>query len=825
VADFNQDGNDDLVVGHEAANIVSILFGQGDGTFGTPTTLNMGGGQTTVSTGLFTNDAFPDIAVTSAISNQAFVISNTTGSNFSVLHTVSTGSVPSRAEFANLEVNNAFNANSHPDLVVSSFGNNQVETYFNIGSGSLSAAFSASVGTSPADIAVSDFDLDGKLDVAVTNQFSDNVTVLFNNGFNGRFDAARTRSYPAGSGPTAIEAVDMNVDGLVDLVVTNGSDSNLAVLFNLGGGVFQSPQNFGVGVFPVRLAWSVTSADFDQDGDPDLAVATGVSNQAAILENTLTEGAYRVILTGNGDETVSGLDFAVTDREPRTEVLPVGGGTYELIVLDGNVVLRRQGAEELLRQSVDLGLSFVINGSTGDDNLIVDLANQPGFGITYNGGAGVDSLTVTGGSFASMNVTYSGAADGLIEFDSFPVAFTGLEPIDLTGVASGDITVTLPDTTNNVVLDSPSAGQFRVLSTDGTPTFESTVFADPAGTLTIIGGTEVDTIDASALTRSITINGMAGDDVLTGGSINDRIDGGIGNDQLDGGPGDDVLTGGLGDDVIDGGSGSLDLLQDGGDADLVLTNTTLTGIGNDTLIGIERAIITGGPSPNLIDASAFVGSGFTILDGAGGGDTLLGTAGDDILTSSGNGDDSMVGNAGDDFVFAGSGRDTIFGGDGDDRLFGQGGSGDQLFGGNGDDNLDGGSGNDVSLHGEAGNDKIFGGNGNDNASGGDGRDTVFGGAGDDVLTGDAGNDLLSGGPGVDAIDGGDNTDRVTEEADTDFTVIGLAIQSAVTGNDTPVNIETIIIVGGLSDNLIDVSAASVPRQWPLSSRVEQATTR
>ncbi len=834
VADFNQDGTDDLVVGHEATNIVSILIGQGDGTFGAPTILNMGGGQTTVSTGLFTNDAFPDIAVASAVSNQAFVISNTTGTNFSILHTVSTGSVPSRAEFANLEANLPFNANSDPDLVVTSFGENRVETYFNSGTGPLNSAVTANVGLSPSDMAVADFDGDGSLDVATANQFSDNVTVLFNNGTSGRFDTGRNEDYPAGSGPSAIEAVDMNVDGLLDLVVTNGSDSNLAVLYNLGDGVFQSPQNFGVGVFPVRLAWSVATADFDQDGDPDLAVAKGVSNQAAILDNTLIEGAYRVILTGDGDETISGLDFAVveadsapptpvisstessptnaspinvsidfgevvsgfvtgdlvvgngaassfatsdnrtytfnvtptadgvvtvdvaasaaqdttgnnsvvatrfsitSDRTPPTpvitatqsgptnaspinvsidfgesvsgfvasdlvvsngavssfattdnrtytfdvaptadgavtvdvaasaaqdtagnnsvvatrfsitsdrtsptpiitasqssqtnesplnvsvnfgevvsgfvtgdlavgngttsdfstsdnqvftfdvtpmavgtvtvgipamvardaagndnlqavplsvefgstqrEILPTGGGTYELLVIDTDIILRRQAAEELLRLTNQPGLSIIIDGSTDDDVLIIDLSTLPGLGVTWNGGDGIDSLTVAGGSFDMTTITNSGAADGVIAFDGFPVAFTGLEPIDLTGVTSASMNVVLPDTSDNASLTPTGGGMLMLSSMDGTPTFEMVEFATPAGELRIDAGGGNDVVSAATVTTSVTLVGGPGDDVLTGGTADDILRGGEGTDQFDGGPGHDMIA-------------------------------------------------------------------------------------------------------------------------------------------------------------------------------------------------------------------------------------------------------------------------------------------
>ena len=279
--------------------------------------------------------------------------------------------------------------------MVTSLLGNRVETYFNNGSGSLSAASIATVGNEPSDIAVADFDGDGHLDAVVTNQRSNTVTVLFNGGFNGQFDAARTRSYPAGTAPTSVRAIDLNVDGLVDLVVTNGSESNLAVLLNLGNGVFQSPQNHGVAVFRVGLAWSVAAADFDLDGDLDLVVAKGDANQATVLTNTLTEGAYRIILTGDGDETVSNLDFIVT--EPQTEpapldvTLPNGGGAYELLIDADDLVLRVVGGAELQRQTNSLVTVLTVNGSASADVVtVLNSGTAVSVPIVFNGGAGDD---------------------------------------------------------------------------------------------------------------------------------------------------------------------------------------------------------------------------------------------------------------------------------------------------------------------------------------------------------------------------------------------------------------------------------------------------
>ncbi|WP_275044502.1 calcium-binding protein, partial [Pseudomonas asplenii] len=82
---------------------------------------------------------------------------------------------------------------------------------------------------------------------------------------------------------------------------------------------------------------------------------------------------------------------------------------------------------------------------------------------------------------------------------------------------------------------------------------------------------------------------------------------------------------------------------------------------------------------------------------------------------------------------------------------------DTLIGGSGNDQLDGGEGND-SLTGGAGNDTLIGGAGNDNLDGGEGNDTLNGGLGDDTLNGGYGIDILSGGTGNDVLIGSTGSD-------------------------------------------------------------------
>lgn len=277
---------------------------------------------------------------------------------------------------------------------------------------------------------------------------------------------------------------------------------------------------------------------------------------------------------------------------------------------------------------------------------------------------------------AKLNFTASATALGY-DFQSSPLTIKSGTPA-VVSLQTGDSVDVLVDATDLVVRAIGGAERFRrpVSNVDA---------------LTIVGTSGNESVRVNAgVDVPIVFNGADGDDAfdgrarssqatVSGGNGNDTLRGGSGNDQLNGDAGDDVLGGGLGNDLIDGGAGAADMLDDGGDADLVLTNSVMSGIGNDVLIGIERASIFGGPSPNRIDASAFVDIGFTILDGAGGGDVLIGTAGDDILTTTaGIQGDLMMGGPGIDFIFAGAGADAIDGGDGDDFLFGQGGSGDLL---------------------------------------------------------------------------------------------------------------------------------------------------
>jgi len=173
------------------------------------------------------------------------------------------------------------------DLVVISQGDNLanhiIDLYFNNGQGSFTHQ-TASGGTGPRKLALADLDNDGDLDLAMTNYWasSNDISVLKNNG-NGTF-TPETR-YVVGSQPSGITAADLDGDGDRDLAVVRREGMTLKVhlLLNDGNGGFSLAATLTLNVFATDPV--IASADWDGDGDRDLAVAAIGTEQVHILWN------------------------------------------------------------------------------------------------------------------------------------------------------------------------------------------------------------------------------------------------------------------------------------------------------------------------------------------------------------------------------------------------------------------------------------------------------------------------------------------------------------------------------------------------------------
>lgn len=177
-----------------------------------------------------------------------------------------------------------FNRDGYADLAV--LDGNEVDIYINLHNGSYSSPVSYQVGVNPVFIATRDLNRDGKLDLMVANQGSDDISVLLGNG-NGTFKTA-TR-YPAGTRPTVLTTGDFNGDGKIDIAV--GNKGHVAIFLGKGDGTFAPALSSPAHGQVTFLA----QADLRGKGVEDLLqVSTDFSN------NTVAGNVYLLSGKGNG---------------------------------------------------------------------------------------------------------------------------------------------------------------------------------------------------------------------------------------------------------------------------------------------------------------------------------------------------------------------------------------------------------------------------------------------------------------------------------------------------------------------------------------------
>ncbi len=161
------------------------------------------------------------------------------------------------------------NGDGKPDLVIGDYGGagtGGVFTLLNNGSGGFGAPVLIPLGTLDfVEVAVADFNRDGKLDIAASDSGNGNTIILLGDGIGG-FGAPIT-STGTGGGPMAVG--DFNGDGIPDLAVA--APTQLNILLGDGAGGFTNVNQYPFGPGDPT---TVVVADFDRDGHVDLAVSS-----------------------------------------------------------------------------------------------------------------------------------------------------------------------------------------------------------------------------------------------------------------------------------------------------------------------------------------------------------------------------------------------------------------------------------------------------------------------------------------------------------------------------------------------------------------------
>lgn len=272
--DLNNDGILDLVTVNTASNNISLLLGDGKGGFlpapGSP--VPAGNAPSNLAAGDFNGDGFVDLAVTSGGSSSVTILlSNAAGGwvpASPVPVSTGAGSIPIAITAGD------FNNDGLLDLAVADRANNVVILLLGNGTGSFVASKTSPIslngGLGPVSILAADFDLDGNLDLATTNQVNGTLSILLGNG-TGAFTSAPGSTIRTGAQPLSLTVADFNADGVPDVAVAAYAANAVNILIGKGDGTFIPTAGSPLAAV---APWAVTAGDLNGDDKMDLIVAS-----------------------------------------------------------------------------------------------------------------------------------------------------------------------------------------------------------------------------------------------------------------------------------------------------------------------------------------------------------------------------------------------------------------------------------------------------------------------------------------------------------------------------------------------------------------------
>jgi FG-GAP-like repeat/Abnormal spindle-like microcephaly-assoc'd, ASPM-SPD-2-Hydin len=412
IGDFNGDGKPDVAVVDRGINAVSILLGNGDGTFAAAASYAVGFDSIALAVGDFNGDGKLDLVTANRAAYTISILLGNGDGTFGSPVDYTAGTEPMAVAVGD------FNGDGSLDVAAVNNADNTVSIFLGVGNGTLQTPVIYSLGAGPIAIVTGDFNGDGNLDLAAANSGSDTVCVLLGNG-DGTFQNAAF--YATGSDPSGLIATDLNGDGKLDLVAANDGSNSISVLLNAGNGAFASNVAYPVGVEPFALS----AGDFYGNGKIGVAVANSGDNTVSIVP-------------GNGDGTFNAsaaLTFGIGDVS-----LGIGAADFGL---DGRADLVVSNSEDntvsVLLQIPGVTLS---GASLAFGSQTVATSSAPQMLVMSNSGSatlGISGIAI-GGSNGSQYTQTNNCPNNLAAGGSCTINVT-FDPT-ASGTASASLTIT-----------------------------------------------------------------------------------------------------------------------------------------------------------------------------------------------------------------------------------------------------------------------------------------------------------------------------------------------------------------------------------------------
>jgi hypothetical protein len=383
--DFNHDGKADVALANATCCSVSVLLGNGDGTF-QPAVEYAGPANeflSAITTGDFNGDGIPDLAVGNTFGlfqGSVFILF---GNGDGTFH--SSGATYPLADYTSTLSAADLNGDGKLDLVAGYFSDGSViSVLLGNGDGTFRARTDYATGKNPAALVLADFNNDGIVDIATSNTGDGTTSLLLGNG-DGTFKMATTMQLILVEG---IAAGDFNHDGNVDLAIQDGF--SVGVFLGNGDGTFQTP-HFGGSVSNSNP--NLIVGDFNGDGNLDLALPQSTGD----IE----------VIPGNGDGTFQ-PGIVIPVNVPQSIPLPLSLATADF---------NNDGLLDIVSANNSVGFSTFLQST-----LLVSKA-AIGFGtVTFGTTKGPSEIKLTNFGAATLNlgtITVTGTSP-----TAFPITTT-----------------------------------------------------------------------------------------------------------------------------------------------------------------------------------------------------------------------------------------------------------------------------------------------------------------------------------------------------------------------------------------------------------------
>ena len=451
LAELTGDAHLDIVTANHDSDNLTLLPGNGNGTFVTDHALvaAMCDGPVGVAVGEVTGDTHVDIVAACENSDEVTVLAGDGAGTFGPADVYTTraganGDQPTAIALVDVT------GDGQKDVITANLASDDIVVLVANGVGGLggpipfSTLDGAGGGNGPRGLAVADVTGDGEPDVVTANLYSDDITLLPGVAGGATFGTAvvlTTRDGAAGQGPWGIQVADLNGDSVPDILTSNVDTDDISVFVGQGGGAFAT-----VKVYETRPGYS---------GDYPSALAVGDMNDDGTIDAVVANEDHANItaLAGLGDGRLA----------PAQTVPTTYSGPRGIVLGDLNGDNRTDWAVACTDNRMSRGLqnpsgdfitaNYYINTSYGDDPFGIAVGNVDG---------GTDLELVVVSSYDGYANVFANDGSGNFSYSAWSVS-SGAHHValaDVTGDNDLDIIVVRPTTDYLTLLPGDGTGSF-----------------------------------------------------------------------------------------------------------------------------------------------------------------------------------------------------------------------------------------------------------------------------------------------------------------------------------------------------------------------------